>query len=281
MRLGQTETAKKGSPRLLIALVVLSLVVTTVYMREGDTGFLHAGKRLAVAITAPASRIGMLLTTPLRAIGNGLSGLGVNRREVEQLRTQNRELRNTVTALEEARLQNERVNSLVAFAQKHDLAGVGATIIGRSTDSWEGSIQIDRGTADGVREGMPVLADGGLLGQVVEASGQSSRVRLITDQRSGVAALVQRTRASGIVRGSIEGELGLDFVNAKQTPKVGDVVISSGMGGVYPKGLIIGDVSHVSAPRGELFPTVVVTSRVEIGRVEEVMVLTGRKGDEE
>lgn len=281
MKLGQVETTRKGAPALLLALVVASLVITTIYYREGDSGPLRTARRAALTVTAPVSRVGMALTSPLRGVGRSLSGLGVSKREVEQLRKQNGELRARLADLEEAKLQNDRVAALVGFAQKSDLVGVGASIIGRSPDSWDGSILIDRGTVDGVREGMPVLADGGLLGQVVEVSGRSARVRLITDQRSGVASLVQRTRAVGVVRGSIEGALSLDFVGAKQMPKVGDVVITSGMGGVYPKGIVVGDVTEVDAERGELFPRVKVVSRVALDKVEEVLVLTGRKGADE
>jgi len=281
MKLARAETTKRGGQRLLIAFVALSLAITTVYMRESDNGPLHGARRLALAVAAPASKVGMLVTTPLRLVGNGFSGFGATKREVAELRERNQELLATVAQLEEARQQNDRLHALVGFAQRHDLKGLGATIIGRSTDSWEGSIVIDRGARDGVREGMPVLANGGLLGQVVDASGHSARVRLITDQRSGVAAFVQRTRAAGIVRGSIEGRLSLDFVDAKHAPKRSDVIITSGLGGVYPKGLVVGDVTRVDTERGALFPHVTIVSRVAIDRVEEVLVLVGQTGADE
>lgn len=281
MRLGQVETSKKGAPRLLIALVALSLVVTTVFFREGERGFFHGARRVALAVTAPASRLGIALTSPLRAVREGVSGIGATKREVEALRKQNADLRARLAESEEARQQNERLQTLVGFSRKHDLEGIGARIIGRSPDSWQRSILIDRGTADGIMKDMPVLANGGLVGQVVEVSARSARVRLVNDQRSGVAAIVQRTRTAGVVRGSIEGGLSLDFVSAKPAPKVGDVVITSGMGGVYPRGLVIGDITQVKTERGELFPRVDVVSRVALNEVEEVLVLTGRKGGDE
>jgi len=281
MKLARAETTKKGGQRLLIAFVALSLAITTVYMRESDNGPLHGARRLALAVTAPVSKVGMLVTTPLRVVGNGFSGFGATKREVAELRKRNQQLLATVAQLEEARQQNDRLHALVGFAQRNDLKGLGASIIGRSTDSWEGSIVIDRGVRDGIREGMPVLANGGLLGQVVDASGHSARVRLITDQRSGVAAFVQRTRVAGVVRGSIEGELSLDFVDSKHAPKRGDVIITSGMGGVYPKGLVVGDVTRVDTERGALFPHVTIVSRVAIDSVEEVLVLVGQTGADE
>ena len=83
---------------------------------------------------------------------------------------------------------------------------------------------------------MPVTAAQGLVGQVVEVAPNASKVRLITDRRSGVAAFVQRTRAAGIVQGSLEGALSLDFVDRKFKTQHGDVVVTSGIGGIYPEG---------------------------------------------
>ena len=136
-------------------------------------------------------------------------------------------------------------------------------------------ITIDRGTAEGVESGMPVIGDAGLLGQVVEASKHSSRVRLITDQRSGVAALVQRTRVEGILRGSIDRGLTLDFVSQDASLRAGDVVITSGMGGVYPKGLVIGEITSVQRQPNTLAPLVAVQPTARLSQLEEVLVLVG------
>jgi rod shape-determining protein MreC len=111
------------------------------------------------------------------------------------------------------------------------------------------------------------------VGQVVEVTPWNARVGLITDTESGVAALVQRTRANGIVKGGLTGGLELDFVSKKTPPIVGDVVITSGLGGVYPKGIVIGEVTGVSSGSSDLYPLVTLASRVDIDRIEEVLVL--------
>jgi rod shape-determining protein MreC len=100
-------------------------------------------------------------------------------------------------------------------------------------------------------------------------------VRLITDSGSGVAVIVQRTRADGVVRGSLDGQLTLDFVSKDKMPVRGDVLLTSGMGGAYPKGVVVGEVTDVAAPQADLFPKVKASSRVPIDRIEEVLVLTG------
>lgn len=274
MRIGQPEP-KRGNPRLLVTLIALSLVLVTVYFREGDSGVLHGARRVTLEITAPIAHAGMALTSPFRAAGGLIEGIGVSRERLDALEEQNAELRARLAELEEARQENERLRALVDFAEERRLAKLGAHVIRRPVSIWEGVIVVDRGSVDGVESGMPVIAAQGLIGQVAEVSPHSATVRLLTDQQSGVAALVQSTRATGVVRGSVTGELSLGFIDREQLPQPGDVVLTSGLGGVYPAGIVVGDVTAVDDRRGELYPRVTVESRVQVDRVEEVFILVG------
>lgn len=274
MRIPDREPSRRN-PVLLGALLAASLVLITVYFRESDAGLLHKARSATLAVSAPLSRVGEVAARPFEAVGDWLSGIGASRRELERLRAQNAELRARLAELEEARQENERLRRIVAFVEERRLAQLGARVIGRPTSSWEGSIVIDRGSADGVLPGMPVLAPQGLVGQIETVSRNASRVRLITDEQSGVAAMVQRTRTLGVVRGSIDRVLTMEYVDKDKAPIVGDVVITSGLGGVYPKGLVVGDVIQVDARRADLFPRIVVRSRVPIEQLEEVLVLLG------
>jgi len=193
---------------------------------------------------------------------------------LEELRTENETLRSQVSELEEARLENERLKKLLDIAQAGELKVVGARVIGRMPNSWEGVITIDRGSADGIVNGMPVIGPDGLLGQTVEVVRHSAKVRLITDQRSGVAAMLQHGRATGIVRGTINGGLVLDFVSKEATVTVGDTVIASGLGGVFPKGLIIGEVTRIERDPAALHQKISVVPSGEVSALEEVLVLT-------
>lgn len=262
-----------GRPLVLVGLVIASLVVTTLWYRESATGPLHALRTGLTAASAPFATAGTWLTTPLRAIGGWTNGLGVDRKTYLALQAQNLVLKQRLAALEEAKLQNDRIRALVAFAKAQNLPTVGAQIIERPTDSSARTILIDRGTGSGVHLGDAVIASGGLVGQVVDVTPWDARVRLITDSESGVAVLVQRTRANGIVRGSLEGPLALDFVNKSTPPVRGDVLLTSGLGGVYPKGIVVGEVTDVSSTTADLYPVVSVASRVDIERIEEVLVV--------
>jgi len=278
MRIGQPEP-KRGNPRLLITLVVLSLVMLTVYFRESDTGPLHRARSLTIEVTAPIARLGTAIASPFRSAGDWLEGLGASRDRLATLEAQNEELRARLAELEEARQENERLRALVEFAEERKLAKLGARVIRRPVSIWEGVIVLDRGSADGVEPGMPVIAAQGLVGQVAEVSPNACTVRLLTDQQSGVAAIVQSTRAPGVVRGSVSGELSLDFVDRTLLPVAGDVVITSGLGGVYPTGIVVGDVTAVDDRRGELYPRVTVESRVQVDRIEEVFILVAASAE--
>lgn len=264
-----------GSPLLLVALIVASLVITTVWYREGTGGPLHGARRVVLALGTPFAAAGSWVTTPLRAMTNYVSDSAVSRDEYIEVKKQNDKLKARLATLEEAKLENDRIRELVKFAQAQDYQTIGARVVGRPADSWERSIVVDRGTRDGVRLGAAVIAAGGLVGQVVEVTGGSSKVRLITDAGSGVAVLVQRTRGEGVVRGSVEGMLILDFVSKEKIPTKGDVLVTSGMGGAFPKGVVVGEVTEVAAAQADLFPKVTAISRVAIDRIEEVLVIIG------
>jgi len=264
-----------GRPLVLVVLIVVALVVTTLWYREGEGGPLHSARTGLTAVSGPFAAAGTWLTTPFRAVGGWFAGLGVDRSDYSALQAQNLELKQRLAALEEAKLENDRLRDLVAFAEAQDFKSIGAHVTGRPTNSRQRSILVDRGSNSGVRLGDAVIAAGGLVGQVVGVTPWNARVRLITDPDSGVAVLVQRTRANGIVRGTLQGPLALDFVDKKTLPVRGDVLLTSGLGGVYPKGIVVGEVTEVAAQQTDLFAAISVASRVDIDGIEEVLVLTG------
>jgi rod shape-determining protein MreC len=119
---------------------------------------------------------------------------------------------------------------------------------------------------------MPVVAAEGVVGRVIRSAPHDSRVLLLTDASSAVASLVQRNRTRGVVRG--QGDiLTLDFALRQEDIEVGDRIVTSGTGGVFPKGLVIGEVTRTAREQYGLFQTVTVSSAVDFARLEEVLVL--------
>lgn len=272
MKLPEPEKSSAG-PGLLIVFIVISIVLTTLWFREGISGPVHRLRIGVQSVAAPVEAAGEFVTRPARGFFRWASDLGVSRSQLETLRLQNDELRRRVSDLEEARLENVRLHALLSFVGSSKTRSLGARVIGRPTNSWEGVITIDRGTADGVNQGLPVVGPQGLLGQTIDVTSHSAKVRLITDPQSGVAAMVQSTRAEGVVRGSIEGDLTLDFVSRETTVRAGDVVISSGIGGVYPKGLVIGEITSVKSTPSSLYQDIVLAPAGSLSGLEEVAVL--------
>ncbi len=270
-----TAETRKGNPVLLAVLVVASLVIVSVYFREGVEGPLHGSRRGLLFLTTPFVAAGNVVAMPFEATARWFAGLSVNREELQTLRAQNAEMRQALATAEEQRQENARLRALVKLPDALKTGSVAAHVIGRPTDSWEGTILVDRGSADGVKTGTPVIAAEGLIGQVSVVAPHSSKVRLITDQSSGVSVLVQSTRSPGVVRGSVEGKLTLEFYAGAEPPKPGDVLITSGLGGAYPKGLVVGDVAKVVSGGAGMPPNVEVASRVRIGEIEEVLLMVG------
>jgi rod shape-determining protein MreC len=265
-----------GRPVVLVVALIVALAVTTLWFREGTNGPVHSARRAVMFVSEPFAMVGSLVTSPLRAGGQWLGNVTVGRAEFARMKAQNADLKRRLTDTTERLLQLQRTAGLVSWVQKNpSLKTVGATIIARPVDSWSGTVLIDRGTTGGVRIGDPVVVAAGLLGQVVETTAFDSQVRLITAQDSGISVIIQRNRARGIVKGSVDRSLSLDFVDKSAMPKVGDVLLTSGLGRVFPMDIIVGEVTGVSAPRADLFPDVAVASRIDLDDVEEVVVITG------
>lgn len=175
--------------------------------------------------------------------------------------------------LAEIELSNQRLRKLLNFQQNVTDQVVAAEVIGKDPSAWFKTIVIDKGRSDGIEKGFPVLIPEGIAGQVIEVAGGHSKVLLIIDPNSAVDALVQRTRSRGLIKGGIGGKCLFKYVLRKHEIRVGDTVISSGLDGVYPKGLHIGKISGVIRRNAGIFQEVTVTPNVDFEKLEQVMVM--------
>lgn len=191
-----------------------------------------------------------------------------NRRLTEE----NRNLRALLTQSDEVRLENARLRLLLDFKEAQEIDTLSARVIAEDASSWFRTVMIDKGSEHGVTEGLPVVVAEGVVGRVVRSSPRFARVLLITDASSAVASLLQDNRARGICRGHGE-QLIFDFVLRQEEVAVGDRVVTSGMGGIFPKGLVIGTVKSVDLQEFGLFQAIEVTPAVDFSHLEEVLVL--------
>jgi rod shape-determining protein MreC len=179
----------------------------------------------------------------------------------------------------ELKLSNNRLRSLLNFQKTITDKVISAEVIGKDSSPWFNTIMIDKGKDDGVKKGAAVVIPEGIVGQVAEVSTNYSKVLLIIDHNSAVDALVQRTRARGIIKGSSSDRCLFKYVLRKKGVVVGDTVVSSGLDGVFLKGLPVGHVSGVIKPNSGIFQEVSVTPYVDFEKLEEVLVVLNPRKD--
>ena len=168
---------------------------------------------------------------------------------------------------------NVRLRKLLNFQKTPTNLIVAAEVIGKDPSGWFKTVIIDKGRSDGLQKGLPVVLPTGIAGQVIEVSGHYAKVMLIIDRNSAVDALVQRSRARGIIKGESADECRFEFVLRKHDVQIGDTVIASGLDGVYPKGLRIGRISGLGGSRADIFYEITVTPFVDYEKLEEVLVI--------
>ena len=167
----------------------------------------------------------------------------------------------------------ERSDNLIEFLDKDERPFVIAKVIGYDATQWSKVIFINRGTNHKVQKNSSVMNNAGIIGHVIHSSPNSSKVLLITDGRSAVDSLFQETRESGITVGTGENICEMKFVPISAKINLGDKVISSGLGGVFPKGLVVGRVVDIVKQSQELFQDIMVEPSADLSNIEEVIVL--------
>lgn len=265
------EWWRKNRPLLLgVVLVLVALLWYTAGLRDREETSLL--ERTALVVTAPIQHG---LDRAILAVAETWAHYVYLVDTVERnrrLREENRTLRAALRRLDEISLENRRLRRLLDFKLEQQIQTLPAQIIAEDASSWFRTVMIDKGLRDGVTEGMPVVVAEGVVGRVVRAGPGQSRVLLVTDASSAMAALIQHNRARGICRGQ-GTTLTFDFVLRQEEVKVGDRVVTSGMGGVFPKGLVIGHVTAFDRRDFGLFQGVEVTPAVDFSHLEEVLVL--------
>jgi rod shape-determining protein MreC len=253
------------------AALLLTLFIYSLSIRHKEQASLP--ERVLLTLFSPLTRV---VTAADRLVG----GIWSDYVDLVGVRAENRQLREAVKELNtrevgnrEALLAAGRLRELLGLRQQLKAPSLAATIIGADATPWFATLLIDRGQQDGLREGMPVVAPDGVVGQVVKVADTTARVLLVTDPASAVAGVVQRTRARGVVKGKGRGYCSLEFSLSNEEVTVGDIVVTSGVGGLFPKGLPLGEVTMVRKGNYGIFQTVDIRPTVNLSRLEEVLVL--------
>ena len=251
---------------------------------------------VSLYIIAPAAKgqhrsdpIGPLVMAVMRPLQSGIQASVIGIRgffmgyaalrgvatENERLKARIRELEGEKSKLLEEEATNKRLRELMEFRSEWAPKSMTASVIANSASAYFHSLIIDKGTKDGVERGMAVISSLGVVGQVVAVTSRNAKVLLVTDPHSGVDAMDQRSRGRGIVSGSLENGPVMKYVKRSEDLKEGDRLVTSGLDGVFPKGLMIGTISKVNKKSVGLFQYIEVNLAVDPQRVEEVLVVRG------
>ena len=195
------------------------------------------------------------------------------RQENRDLKAQIEQLRLQQVRLSEDAEQARRIQALLGFKEQFISQTVAAQVIGSSGSEQSRSIYIDKGSRDGIKTDMAVITAEGVVGKVLRVFGSTSQILLIDDQTSGVGAILEKSRLQGVLRGTPAGEVVLEKVMSDEPVQPGEKVLTSGGDQIFPKGLPVGTVTKVS-PGPQLFLNIRVKPTADLGRLEEVLVIT-------
>ncbi|CAN2039359.1 Cell shape-determining protein MreC [Candidatus Magnetomoraceae bacterium gMMP-15] len=253
---------------LLIIITIILLLITTRYKY-----FYDAPGRPVIAFIGPMQKMVTYSIRSCQSVWKDYFYLLSVARENKQLKIKLKEADKEKNRFKETELANQRLRALLDFKKRVSSDLIAAEVIGRDISCWSKTIIIDKGRDHGVQKGFPVVIHRGIVGHIVNSADNYSKVLLIIDKNSSIDVLVQRTRARGIIKG--ESRLGfyLQYVLRKHDVATGDMIISSGLDGVYPKGFRIGTVSQIIKRNSGIFQEIKVTPHVDFEKLEEIFVL--------
>ncbi len=260
------HTVAIASILIIASLIILSISIN----RPGETGFF---RKLVLEVSSP-------LVNVINASIDGVRGVWKRYIFLVGLEEENRVLKMRIAQLtkeindyRELYLEERRLKELFGLKESLHLSVVAARVIDRENTYIFKTILINKGTSDGVQIGFPVISSEGVVGRIVEASWNVSRVLLTIDYNSNIDALLQGSRVQGILQGGSSTGCQLKYVERSEDVKVGETVMTSGLGGVFPKGLILGTVLSVDRKGSGLFQKLEVLPSVHFSRLEEVLVV--------
>ena len=259
---------------MIVGLVILVLVNIAILSVNSSRKYSSYGLgRATISVIAPLQKVATRLSHFAKSVWSNYFYLISVAEENQELKSAVKRLVEKNNQCLETEITNSRFRKLLDLRASVSRDIAVAEVIGKDPSQWFKTIIIDKGSSEGIKKGLPVIVSGDIAGQVSEVSSHYSKVLLIIDRNSAVDALVQRNRSRGVIKGASAGECQLDYVLRKHDIKPGDTVISSGVDGVFPKGLRVGYVSDVTKPDFGIFQKINVLPYVDFEKIEEVMVI--------
>jgi rod shape-determining protein MreC len=254
----------------LLFIFLAALILTLHTRSDRETSWVE---KILLEISSPLQQKTRGFILWMKRVGERYIFLTRVQQENEALQRTVSALRQENNRLQEAMLAQERLKKLYPLQVQYPSPAILAQIFARDPSSWFKTLLVGKGEGEGVSKNMAVVVSEGVVGRVIEVSANTAKVLLVTDPNSAVDVIIQRSRAQGIMEGKVE-EFGiLKYVQKSDDVQVGDKVITSGFGGVFPKGLMMGTITKVERKRPGIFQYIEVTPAVDFSRLEEVLIL--------
>jgi rod shape-determining protein MreC len=253
-------------------LMILSLHLISSGVRPGDMASRPAGVMLG--LVSP-------LQIGINSVAHGSTGLFrdyfdlVNvRRDNDRLKAELAQLKTSQSRMVELETENRHLSDLLELTDVLGGHSIAANVIGSDANGLSRTLVISQGSSNGLRPGMPVLSFQGVVGKVIAVSTHASRVLMIDDHNSALDSFDQRTRTRGIVAGVVDDGITMKYVERSQDVRPGDVIVTSGLDGIFPRGLLIGAIKSASGDGPGMFLNVTIAPAVDFRGVEQVLVVT-------
>lgn len=258
---------------ILTTALILAFLLMTLQVRQ-ERAVVAVTRQAILLVMTPFIKVTAVVVGSVTDVWRDYVDLRGLQGENKRLRQEVGTLSRRIEQLEEQALETQRLQRLLALREVPQAQTLTARVAGKDATNWFKTILVDRGGLDGVRRNQPVVAPDGLVGRVVEVTPASAKVQLLTDPVSAVGGLIQRTRVTGIVSGNLGAGTRVRYLPLMANVAVGDLVVTSGMGGVFPKGIPIGRITAVERRSGALFQEASLQPTVDLSRLEEVLILT-------
>jgi len=259
-----------GALYILIPLLILHLALLSLQIE--DTAGASLFKTWVVQIVAPFMRASSAATRGVEYVWSSYLWLYGARQENERLKTELQQLALRESGRLQVEQENARLSRLLDFKAGLSRRTTGARVVGRTPDFLSNTLYVDRGTNDGVTVNAPVLAGGAVLGRTIVVTPDMSQVQLITNADAAVGAMVQSSRSPGVASGNGGSLLQMNYISNTEQVRLNEPVVTSGLDGIFPKGLLIGTV--VESHKGNsVFRVVRVQPATDLLHVEEVLIL--------
>jgi rod shape-determining protein MreC len=265
------QPGRYRTPLLLILTLLLVFTVLSLSLKSSPA--LRKVQGLVVSMTAPGLEGLEYVGRSAKQLWLGYFYLIGVRRQNAELQRQLEEYKQREVHFQEAEQALTRLENLLDLKRQVALPVIGARVIAYDPTLWSRTAIINQGKAQGVKEGLPVLAPQGIVGRIVGVYPEYSKLMLIVDRKSSADAMVQRTRIRGMLKGKGGNRCSLEFVPKSADVQVGDLVLASGLVGLYPKGLVFGKVTAANKKNPGVFQEIEVSPNVDLSTLEEVLVV--------